>query len=89
MYLSFEEKILGSFEPEKRKAELARIKQSGFSWIRQTFPWAQIEPQQGKFDWAPWDRIVQNSDDLHLMAVLDTANFGTPKGSDFIILVPI
>jgi len=54
-------------------AEVTQIKQSGFSWIRQTFPWAQIEPEQGQFDWAQWDRIVQNSGDLDLIAVLDTA----------------
>ncbi|NTU63492.1 MAG: cellulase family glycosylhydrolase, partial [Chloroflexi bacterium] len=54
-------------------AEVTQIKQSGFSWIRQTFPWAQIEPEQGQFDWAQWDRIVQNSGDLNLIAVLDTA----------------
>ncbi len=53
--------------------ELAQIKQAGFSWIRQTFPWAQIEPQQGQFDWAKWDRIVQDSGDLNVIAVLDTA----------------
>jgi hypothetical protein len=51
----------------------SRIKQSGFDWIRQTFPWAQIEPEQGQFDWAKWDRIVQDSGDLNLIAVLDTA----------------
>src|SRR5512137_2210895 len=64
---------LEQYDKAQLKTELARIKQAGFSWIRQTFPWAQIEPQPGQFDWAPWDRIVQNSDDLHLIAALDTA----------------
>jgi O-antigen ligase len=53
--------------------EFARIKRSGFSWIRQTFPWAEIEPEQGQFEWEKWDRIVQNSGGLDLIAVLDTA----------------
>jgi O-antigen ligase len=55
------------------QAELAQINQAGFSWIRQTFPWAQIEPEQGRFDWAQWDRIVQHSGDFNLIAVLDTS----------------
>ncbi len=64
---------LEQYDDAQLKAEVAQIKQSGFSWIRQTFPWAQIEPEQGQFDWTKWDRIVQNSGDLKLIAVLDTA----------------
>jgi O-antigen ligase len=64
---------LEQYDEAQLKAELAQIKQAGFSWIRQTFPWAQIEPEQGQFDWTKWDRIVQNSGDLSLIAVLDTA----------------
>ena len=64
---------LEQYDDAQLKAEVAQIKQSGFSWIRQTFPWAQIEPEQGQFDWTKWDRIVQNSDDLKLIAVLDTS----------------
>jgi len=29
-----------------------------FHWLRQTFPWDQLEPTRGVYDWAPWDRIV-------------------------------
>ncbi len=64
---------LEQYDEAQLKTELAQIKQAGFSWIRQTFPWAQIEPQQGQFDWAKWDRIVQDSGDLHIIAVLDTS----------------
>jgi O-antigen ligase len=64
---------LEQYDDAQLKAELAQIKQSGFSWIRQTFPWAQIEPEQGQFDWAKWDRIVQNNGNLNLIAVLDTS----------------
>jgi O-antigen ligase len=30
----------------------------GFHWLRQTFPWSQIEPRRGEYDWARWDAIV-------------------------------
>ena len=33
---------LEQYDETQLKAEVAQIKQSGFSWIRQTFPWAQI-----------------------------------------------
>ncbi len=64
---------LEQYDPDQLEAEVAHIKQAGFSWIRQTFPWAQIESEQGQFDWAPWDRIVQASGDVNLIAVLDTS----------------
>lgn len=54
---------------------LARIETSGFAWVRQRFPWAEIEPQPGQFDWARWDAIVGAVSErgLHLIAVLDGA----------------
>lgn len=64
---------LEQYDAAQLTTELAQIKQSGFSWIRQTFPWAQIEPEQGQFAWEKWDRIVQQSGDLNLIAVLDTS----------------
>lgn len=30
----------------------------GFAWVRQRFPWAEIEPEPGRFEWARWDAIV-------------------------------
>src|SRR5579859_2109931 len=32
-----------------------------FHWLRQTFPWDQIEPARGRYDWTKWDRIVAQS----------------------------
>jgi O-antigen ligase len=64
---------LEQYDASHLQAEVAQIKQSGLSWIRQTFPWSQIEPEHGQYEWGTWDRIVQNSDDLGLIAVLDTA----------------
>jgi O-antigen ligase len=64
---------LEQYDEAQLKAEVAQIKQAGFSWLRQTFPWAQIEPEQGQFAWEKWDHVVQNSGGLNLIAVLDTA----------------
>ena len=37
---------------------LSDMKQAGIAWIRQPFPWADIEPRRGEFNWAPWDEVV-------------------------------
>jgi O-antigen ligase len=52
---------------------LRQIKDAGFTWIRQTFPWSQIEATQGQFDWTKWDKIVDATKDFHIIAVLDTS----------------
>jgi O-antigen ligase len=54
---------------------LAQVEASGFAWVRQPFPWAEIEPQPGQFDWATWDKIVEavSQRGLRLIAVLDDA----------------
>lgn len=51
------------------------IKDGGFSWIRQSFPWAEIEPQPGNFQWDTWDRIVETQAEsgATLISVLDTS----------------
>lgn len=61
---------------------LGMISEGGFGWVRQHFPWAEIEPQPGEFDWARWDRLVAGAvaEGLQLIPVLDTppAWAGTP-----------
>ncbi len=54
---------------------LGLVRAGGFRWLRQHFPWAEIEPQSGTFDWAPWDRLVAEvkRQGFELIAVLDTA----------------
>jgi O-antigen ligase len=46
---------------------------AGFHWLRQTFPWDQIEPARGAFEWAKWDVIVARaaSREKGLIAVLN------------------
>ncbi len=60
------------------RRNLDQVQSTGFSWVRQTFPWAKIEPERDKFDWAAWDRIVtavtdDKPDRLQMIAVLDTS----------------
>jgi O-antigen ligase len=51
------------------------VKGAGLMAIRQHFPWREIEPTRGNFDWAKWDRIVTRARaaNLQIVAVLDTA----------------
>ncbi|MGD9099870.1 MAG: beta-galactosidase, partial [Anaerolineae bacterium] len=55
---------------------LDRIANAGFVWLRQTFPWAAIEPEPGAFDWEPWDALVDavsnHPANFRLIVVLDT-----------------
>ncbi|UCC62514.1 MAG: beta-galactosidase, partial [Anaerolineae bacterium] len=54
---------------------LDRIEEAGFGWVRQAFPWTEVEPQPGRFEWARWDAIVEEvaARGLRLVAVLDLA----------------
>ena len=56
-------------------AALDDLQAADLNWLRQRFPWADIELQPDQFEWATWDRIVQTvaQQDLHLIAVLDTS----------------
>jgi len=51
------------------------IQQAGFHWVRQRFPWSEIEPRPDDYYWQPWDRIVElvEAHGLELIAVLDGA----------------
>ena len=52
---------------------LAVVGSSGLRWVRQRFPWDEIETSPGVFDWSAWDTIVKGAVDhnLELVAVLD------------------
>jgi O-antigen ligase len=73
---------LSGADDEEIEWTLDLIDEGGIVWVRQTFPWAQIEPSPGEYDWDRWDTIVNSVTDrgLHLIAVLDTAPAwaGTP-----------
>jgi len=65
---------LEQYDRESLSQALDDIAAGGFHWVRQTFPWAQIEPAPGQFHWQPWDHIVDaiEAHGLELVAVLDT-----------------
>ncbi len=54
---------------------LDTISEGGFVWMRQHFPWDEIEPRPGEFNWTTWDTLVSaaKAHHLHLIAVLDRA----------------
>jgi O-antigen ligase len=64
---------------------LDRMEGLGLRWIRQPFPWSEIEPEPGRFNWAPWDRVVEaaSAREFQVIAVLDTAPaWARPAGTD-------
>lgn len=66
---------LEQYDGAELETVLETIKAAGFYWVRQYFPWAEIEPERGHFRWESWDRIVTTVQEhgLELIAVLDTS----------------
>jgi O-antigen ligase len=64
---------LSLLDGEERALALDTMEAAGFRWLRQRFPWEAIEPARGSYDWAAWDRIVQDVSrhKIELIAVLD------------------
>lgn len=64
---------LERYDPAQRGETLDAIVAAGFGWVRQRFPWEQIEPAPGVYQWAQWDEIVEDTTarQLALVAVLD------------------
>ena len=60
---------------EELRRVLGLVRLGGFHWVRQHFPWADIEPLPGEHDWARWDRLIAEvkRQGLELIAVLDTS----------------
>ncbi len=64
---------LEQYDDAALRQNLEKIRAVNFAWVRQTFPWAKIEPERGTFEWAVWDRIVNALGETKLIAVLDTS----------------
>ena len=65
---------LEQYDDSGLEAALSRIAEAGFVWVRQSFYWSEIEPEPGRFDWGPADRIVEaiaRHPPLRLIAVLE------------------
>jgi len=72
-------------EPEKRELSLRMISEAGFKWIRQEFPWEDIEIHgQGDFEdrrhephrsaWAKYDNIVELAEKYNLSIIARLSN---------------
>lgn len=46
------------WRPEIAERDLLMIKDMGFTWVKQTFAWRDIEHGKGRFDWSRTDHIV-------------------------------
>lgn len=65
---------LEQYDEDELAGQLDLMADAGFVWLRQTFPWREIEPAPGEYDWDRWDAIVEavaaHPADLRLVAVL-------------------
>ena len=64
------------YPPRELPARLSRMSAARITWVRQFFPWNEIEPLPGQFHWEPWDAIVaafESAPQLQLVAVLMNA----------------
>jgi O-antigen ligase len=54
---------------------LEAMQAAGLRWLRQPFPWAEIEPQRGEYRWQASDALVEaaRSRGISIIALLDTA----------------
>jgi len=60
---------------EVAQRDLELVREAGFRWVKQAFPWREIEGNgKGHFDWTVSDRVVDQADDvgLRMIARLDT-----------------
>ncbi len=51
--------------------DLQLIQDAGFRWVKQEFPWREIEPvNKGEFDWSRTDRIMDQIDAHNLKVIV-------------------
>ncbi len=67
---------LSQYMPAELAPQLSKMQAAHVTWVRQFFPWDEIELAPGQFDWDPWDAIVdavESFPQLELVAVLMNA----------------
>ncbi|MFQ5885628.1 MAG: LysM peptidoglycan-binding domain-containing protein [Anaerolineae bacterium] len=57
-------------EKSYEQARLAR--EAGFIWVRQGFPWREMEVGKGIFDWGVADRVVEALEGFSIIALVDS-----------------
>lgn len=74
------------WKPEIARRDMTLIQEMGFTWIKQTFSWRDIEwAAKGHFNWTIADEVVRrvNNRGLKLLARVDRQPFWTqPEGSE-------
>jgi hypothetical protein len=68
------------WKPEIARRDLGLIQEMGFTWIKQSFPWRDIEwAAKGHFNWTMADEVVRraNNRGLKLLARIDRQPFWT------------
>ncbi len=66
------------WKPDLIEHDLALVNELGFSWVKQKFPWREIEGiEKGQYDWYRPDRIVEEIEaaELNLLVRLDRQPF--------------
>jgi hypothetical protein len=59
------------WRPEIADRDLGLVQAAGFTWVKQNFPWREIEgAAKGKFDWSVTDRIVQQALEHNLKLIV-------------------
>jgi hypothetical protein len=59
------------WQEEIADRDLKLVEDAGFRWVKQEFPWREIEPsRKGDFDWARTDRIMNQIDDHGLKVIV-------------------
>ena len=65
---------LEQYKADELTWALETISAGGYDWVRQHFPWSEIEPAPGEYQWDRWDRLVASAvaEGLQLIPVLDS-----------------
>lgn len=60
-------------DEENLYRSISLIRGGGYRWVRQAFPWREIEQVKGTYDWQKWDRLVSayTNAGLNVVARLD------------------
>ena len=73
------------WKPDLIEQDLGLVKEMGFGWVKQKFPWREIEGiEKGQYDWYRPDRIVEatEAEGLNLLVRLDRQPFWSEPESN-------
>ncbi len=61
---------------DAQPGEMKMIAEAGFRWIRMDFKWDLTEPERGRYDFSPYDRLLTSMDQYQLkpLFILDYGN---------------